>query len=213
MSDADVAEVELPPPSTTFDHRQALLELFADLELHHEVVRHSLRGYDTALPRPDDQAAPPSPSGSEKMSPQARPGSVKVAPLPGILRVPTETFGNRGRHRYHHHHHHHHHRHQRRCETIVEEHQPRTDHQNSDVTNGSNDDVTERRSSRGNMSLVIQQPDCDVKCTTDISENSGKFCGEGGKSSGCEGAPNDLSDSIAELRVSSASFRKFSTAV
>ena len=176
-------------------------------------LRHSLRGYDTALPRPDDQAASPSQSDSEKMSPQARPGSVKVAPLPGILRVPTETFGNRGRHRYHHHHHHH--RHQRRCETIVEEHQLRTDHQSSDVANLSTDDVTERRSSRGNMSLVIQQPDSDVKCTADVSENanSGKLGGEGGKSSGCEGTPNDLSDSIAELRVSSASFRKFSTAV
>ncbi|XP_037089600.1 uncharacterized protein LOC119109926 [Pollicipes pollicipes] len=77
-----------------FNHREALLEVFADLGLHREVVRDSLRGYTEALSRLSaGRAAPPS----------LGPGN--VAPLKGILRAPAPARGH-GRHRHHHRHRH-----------------------------------------------------------------------------------------------------------
>ena len=136
MSDDGVPGAEPSPAAETFNHRQALLELFADLELRHEVVRHSLslRGYNAALTRLDQRALD-----SVQMAAPAHTGAIKVAPLPGILRVPSAALD--GESRRHHRHHHHHHRH-RHCETIAEESHQDADQSSSDVTTGSSRDVT-----------------------------------------------------------------------
>ncbi|XP_043243896.1 uncharacterized protein LOC122392729 [Amphibalanus amphitrite] len=140
MSDNDVTEMEPPSSGTMFDHRQALLELFADLELHHEVVQHSLRGYNAALTRLDERtAAHARPDAAPSAAP---PDAVKVAPLPGILRVPAAALGTRSHHRHGHHRHHHHHHKHRRCETIAEEHHENLDQDDSDVTQEARGDVT-----------------------------------------------------------------------